>query len=230
MIAWPDTFVDHPAPYSRVILEAIDRLLPTSGAFIDPMAGSGRCFDLERDGRIIAATELEPEFARLHPRTICADATRLPFATASFDGAFTSPTYPNRMAGDYSGAGWTLNPKGRRNYSLSKRWLARDAGLELAPTNTARFSTRRGIDNYWWLHRSIWAEVARVVRQGGCFVLNAKDVIGTPVTDVHVRLLVAAGFEEVHREQVFPPGYRNGTNRHLRVGHEDVVVFIRREQ
>jgi SAM-dependent methyltransferase len=228
VIAWPDTFVSHPAPYSRVILEAIDRLLPASGTFLDPMAGSGKIFNLERPGRTFVATEIEPEFAALHPRTLLADATRLPFDSASFDGGATSPTYPNRMAGDYAPPGWTKNPKGRRSYSLSKRWLARDASLELAPTNTARYSTRRGVENYWWLHAKIWAEVARVIRPGGIFVLNTKDTVQALVTDPHVRLLTDAGFEEVHREIVKPPGYRNGANRHLRVGHEDIVV-LRRE-
>jgi hypothetical protein len=227
MTTWPDTFVSHPAPYSRVILEAIDRLLPASGTFLDPMAGSAKCFDLERYGRTIVATEIEPEFAALHPRTILADATRLPFASASFAGGACSPVYPNRMT-DYVPAGWTKNPKGRRSYSLSKRWLARDASLELAPTNTARYSTRRGIADYWWLHRSIWTELARVIRPSGTFVLNTKNSTAALVTEPHVRLLMAAGFEEVHREQVRPPGYRMGRNRELRADHEDIVVLVRR--
>ncbi len=228
MTAWPDTFVSHPAPYSRVIIEAIDRLLPASGTFLDPMAGAGRCFSLERDDRTFVATEIEPEFAALHPRTIVADATRLPFATAGFDGGACSPTYPNRMAGDYAAAGWTKNPRGRRSYSLSKRWLARDAEAMLHPNNAARFSTKRGIENYWWLHNAIWSEVARVIRPGGTFILNTKDSTAALVTDPHVRLLTDAGFTEVHREVVRPPGYKFGTNRHLRVGHEDIVVLVRR--
>lgn len=227
MTTWPDTFVEHPCPYSRVILETIDRLLPASGTFLDPMAGSSKCFDLERPGRVFVATEIEPEFAALHPRTILADATRLPFATASFDGGACSPVYPNRMT-DYVPAGWTKNPKGRRSYSLSKRWLARDAEVVLHPNNAARFSTRRGIGDYWWIHRAVWAEVARVTRPGGTFVLNTKNTAAALVTEPHARLLTAAGFTEVHREQVRPPGYRMGRNREVRADTEDIVVLVRR--
>jgi hypothetical protein len=227
VVTWPESFTDHPAPYSAVIIEAIDRLLPTRGTYLDPMCGTGRCFDLETSTRHILGTEIEPEFAALHPRTICADATALPFATASLTGGFCSPAYPNRMAGDYTAAGWTRNPKGRRNYSLSKRWLARDPGVVLHRNNTARYSVRRDVDRYWTLHASIWSEMARVVRVGGTFILNTKDLPADLVTGKHVALLVEAGFVAVDHHRVHPPGYRNGAHRELRVEHEDVVVLVK---
>lgn len=227
-ITWPEKFVSHPAPYSTCIMEALDELLPTTGIFLDPMCGSGRCFDLEHDGRIIAGTEIEPEFAALHPRTTLADATMLPFGDGAFDGGFCSPTYPNRMNGDYTAPGWTKDPTGRRNYSLSVRWLARDESRQLRLNNTARYGAKRGIGEYWRLHRLIWAEVARVIRPGGIFILNTKDLPGMPVTDPHVWNLTAVGFSEVERRRVFPPGYRRGSNRELRVEHEDIVVLERR--
>ena len=226
-VVWPEKFVAHPAVYSAVILAAIDRLLPASGTFIDPMAGSGRCFNLERGDRHIVATEIEPEFAALHPRTICADATALPFATSSLDGGFCSPSYPNRMNGDYTAAGWTKNSTGRRNYSLSKRWLARDADAVLHSHNTSRYGERRKPGFYWLLHALVWGEVARVVKPGGVFIVNCKDLPRLPVTEPHVALLIDAGFTEVHREQVRPPGYRFGENSKLRVDHEDIVVLVR---
>jgi DNA modification methylase len=227
MIEWPDTFPDHPTPYSDCILAAIDAALPPAGIFLDPMAGSGRCFNLARPGRWVVGTEIEPEFAALHPWTTVADATRLPFGNASFDGGFTSPSYPNRMNGDYTAPGWTKNPTGRRNYSLSKRFLARDPDAVLHSHNTARYGVKRGLADYWNLHARIWAEVARVVRPGGVFVLNTKDLPGLLVTDRHVELLAAAGFAVLHREPVFPPGYRRGAHRDVRVDHEDIVVFRR---
>lgn len=224
---WPDTFTDFPCAYSTVILEALDRLLPASGTFLDPCAGSGRCFDLERPGRTIVGTEIEPEFAALHPRTIVADATALPFATASFTGGYCSPSYPNRMNGDYTAPGWTKDPTGRRNYSLSKRWLARDADATLHAHNTARYGERRHPGTYWLIHALIWAEVARVVRPGGIFIVNCKDLPRMEVTEPHVALLVDTGFTITHRERVHPPGYRNGAHASLRVDHEDIVVLTR---
>lgn len=226
-IAWPDTFPAHPAPYSAVIVTTLDELLPTSGIFLDPMCGTGKCFELERDDRVIMGTEIEPTYAALHPRTLQADATALPFPTGMFDGGFCSPTYGNRMGVDYTAPGWTKNPKGRRNYSLSARWLARDARVVLHRNNTARYGTKRGLREYWRLHRLIWAEVGRVTRPGGIFLLNAKDLPKMAITDGHVELLTAAGFREVDRRRVYPPGYRNGANRDLRVDGEDVVTLVR---
>lgn len=227
MTEWPEKFPEHPAPYSKVILDTIDEVLPTVGAYLDPMCGSGRCFELERNGRIVVGTEIEPAFAALHPRTIVADATKLPFGNRSFDGGFCSPTYPNRMNGDYTAPGWTKKPDGRRNYSLSVRWLERNADVELRQNNTARFSIRRDIARYWEVHRAIWMEVARVIRPGGIFILNTKDLPSVPVTEPHVWILTTAGFTEKERYRVRPPGYRNGANRDIRVEGEDIVVFQR---
>jgi SAM-dependent methyltransferase len=226
MIVWPERFTAHPAPYSDCILTAIDEALPAAGVFLDPMCGSGRCFELERPGRVVVGGEIEREFAALHSKTMVADATRLPFGAGAFDGGFTSPAYPNRMAGDYTGPGWTKNPKGRRNYSLSKRWLARDERVVLHRHNTARYGVKRGIAEYWDLHLRIWGEVGRVVKPGGVFVLNAKDLPGMTVVDGHVEMLEAAGFAVEYRMPVFPPGYRYGANRH-RVDHEEIVVMRR---
>jgi SAM-dependent methyltransferase len=226
MTVWPDRFPSHPAPFSDCILAVIDEFLPESGVFLDPMCGSGRCFELEWPGRLIVGTEIEEEFAALHPKTTVADATHLPFGTAVFDGGFTSPSYPNRMNGDYTGPGWTKNPHGRRNYSLSKRWLARDETVVLHEHNTARYGVKRGMAHYWNLHFRIWGEVARVVKPGGIFVLNTKDLPGVAVTNYHIELLEDEGFVVDYRMPVFPPGYRYGANRE-RVDHEDIVVLRR---
>lgn len=110
---------DHPAKFSRPILDEIRRLLRAEALrlveleqaetrrlqVLDPFAGIGRIHELlnEHD---TTGVELELEWARQHPRTHAGDATNLPASwTGLFDAVATSPVYPNRMTDTYDGKG-----------------------------------------------------------------------------------------------------------------------------
>lgn len=86
----------HPARFSDPILDHISPRVPAGVRLLDPFAGVGRIHEIEHADTW--GVELEPEWACAHPRTIVADATRLPFPDDWFDYIATSCTYGNRMA------------------------------------------------------------------------------------------------------------------------------------
>jgi len=97
---------DHPARYTPALIDVIGRalgprLLIDEGndwrpTIIDPFAGTGERLALiaEAAGARPVGVEITAAFIE-HPCVIAGDATRLPFASASFDGGCSSPTYGN---------------------------------------------------------------------------------------------------------------------------------------
>lgn len=80
-------------------------------------------------------------------------------------------------------------------------------------------------------HRAAWAEAVRVLKPDGHVVLNVSDHIRAgkvmPVTDFHLDVFTALGFELTFRIKVPTDRMGFGANRELRVDHETVAVLVR---
>lgn len=209
---------NHPAKFSDELMplfqELIDSHLSPRPRVLDPFAGTGRIHELQRCSTI--GIEIEPEWAAMSCKTIEGDARRLPRQwTEHFDMVITSPTYGNRMADHHEAK------------DSSKRITYRHVlGRPLSPGSSG--SMQWG-DEYRELHIVAWAEVWRVLKPDGLFVLNIRDHIRkgelVPVTDWHVKTIVNLGFTHVTSHYVPTPGMRFGANSTLRVDGETVAVF-----
>lgn len=207
--------VVHPAPYSAPILELLAELIPDGSMVLDPFAGTGRIHQLADPVRGIDTTgiEIEPEWAALHPDTICGDATKITETcwrwVRLFDVVATSPCST------------------RRSYTHDLRAFTGDPERQLAENNGGRMHWGA---EYRALHEKAWGEVWKLLRPGGLFLLNVSDHIRAkqvvPVTEWHRQTVLALGF--VHREthQVTTRRQKHGENRE-RVECEEVQVYIR---
>ena len=205
---------DHPARYPQEVLDVFrDELEGVTGPVLDPFAGTGRIHLLGRDDTI--GVEIEPEWARLHPRTVHGDATDLPFEDASFGAVATSPCYGNRMADRYDGRDGSR----RHTYRIA-------LGRPLSDGSAAGLQWGA---SYRDLHQRAWRETHRVLRPGGIILVNVADHIRRgvrqPVTAFHWEALQQTGFEPVRVRHVATRGMRHGRNRELRTDGELVLVL-----
>jgi len=198
--------IDHPAKFSRGILPTAAKLLNGAGlCVLDPMAGTGRAFELGAWGHRVWCVDIEPEYEVLAGEVgsswTVGDARALPFLADMFDAVVTSPPYGNRMADKLSKDG-----DRRRTYA---DYLGRD----LSPGNAA--AAQWG-DEYRRLMREIWVEVDRVVKRSGQVILNCKDHYRSGelqfVTAWHVECLGALGWGVVEAVEVEAPGYGGRAN------------------
>lgn len=209
----------HPAPYTVSLLPVFARLIPPGPQIVlDPMAGTGRIFDLLhwRPDLTIHAIELEPEFAAHDPRTRVGNALALPFLAASVDVICVSPAYGNRMADHHE----AKDASERITY---RHKLARP----LHPDNGGGLQWG---DAYRDLHRRAWAEADRVLRPGGRFILNCKDHIREGVRQEvsawHAGVLAFdLDYTQIASVRVPAPGMRRGKNWEARVDSEDVWCY-----
>lgn len=214
----------HPAPFSQEILDLVQfrQLLP-KGRILDPFAGIGRVHRLCDDDHDTVGVEIEPEWADAHPRTIKGNALSLPFPDESFDGAFTSPCYGNRMADSHN----AKDASSRRSYTHDLRTATGDPTRKLHPDNSG---TLYAWDpRYWQFHEKAWAELRRVLKRKHPFVLNVSDCVrnGRPIPVVarHIVLLESIGFELAAEYPVRTPRMRKGENHDARAKREFVLVF-----
>lgn len=214
----------HPARYSNPLLPILARLLAETNCqhIHDPFAGTGRIFELREHGFTgkITASELEPEWANMHPETRIANALALPYPDEAFDAIVTSPTYGNRMADSFTpGEGWEQAKHQRNTYTHA-------LGRKLDPNNSGQMQW--GYE-YRDFHRQAWLEARRVIRAGGYLILNISDHIRNrqrqPVTEWHIHTLLAFGFSLVRSVPVLTRRQRRGQNGELRTSHEYVILF-----
>lgn len=226
---------DHPAKFTDVIIETIRSLLLVERdardydlTVLDPFAGTGKIHLLDSPflGISTRGVEIEPEWADLHPQTLVGNALALPFRTGSLDVVATSPTYGNRMADHH-------NAKDDSKRMTYKHRLGRD----LHPESSGALHWG---PKYFEFHERAWAEVTRVLRPGGLFIINVKNfyrtrtVKGTRVTEEvevcqwHLDLITRLGYSAEADIAVPVRGMRMGANHKKRVNHE-MVYAMRRE-
>jgi SAM-dependent methyltransferase len=208
--------VSHPARYSSGMVEFFASMLDQvrHHRVLDPFAGTGGIHALTEFGFDTVGVELEPEWARLHDRTICGSALELPFdGGTTFDAIVTSPTYGNRLADSHNAS----DPHLRRSYT-------HDLGRQLSDGSSGAMQWG---DEYREFHRAAWAEAKRVLAFGGRFVLNIKDHIrGGEWQDVagwHVDTLVELGFCVRAIRPFAVTSLRAGANADARVPCELVI-------
>ena len=209
--------VRHPARYSAALLPTLAEYLRGCTRVLDPFAGVGGIFALAPllPGCKIDAVEIEPEWAGEDPRITLGNALALPWPSATFDGVCTSPCYGNRMADHHQAR------------DASRRNTYRHAlGRPLHPDNAGALQWGAAYRDF---HLLAWTEARRVLRPGGCFVLNVKDHIRAgevqPVTDWHIETILALGLRLVRRAEIACPGQRRGANGNLRLPVETVILI-----
>lgn len=248
---------DHCAKFSQPILDSIaaslERLDPDrTWTVLDPFAGIGR-IHLIANGRPTIASELQYRWAHQGgPRSLVADALRLPFASHSIDCVITSPCYGNRMADLYDGQGQckkchghpadlfgeTCDRCGGEGHDNSKRYTYRIShGAPLHPRSSAGLQWGK---HYRTFHRLAWAEVTRVLRpydpvdqRGGVLILNISDHLRKKgkrqerqhVAAWHHNHLAGRGYDIVDLDDVETDRSRNGANHDARVPHEHVITY-----
>jgi tRNA G10 N-methylase Trm11 len=253
----PAVFPDGVIELAREAVDIPDRGYPI--CVLDPFAGVGGVHALARPPWVqTRGVELMPRWAAAHLDTLVGDATHLPEAwTGVFDAVVTSPCYGNRMADHHNATDKCSRCDGigevtdiargdRMEYHLVPCPKCKGSGLSHrrsykhyygdgfftdAPLQSNAGAMAFG-DEYKELHRAAWAEVERVLRPGGRFVLNVKDHIRNGkrvrVAAWHRRTVLALAFDELWRWDIPLDGYGYGANRGARVPTEQVYVFERR--
>ena len=206
--------VRHPAKYTDVLLPVFADLLRGYDRVLDPFAGTGKLRQVRPDAHLL---EIEPEWAAISGATL-GDALDMPWPDGWFDAVCTSPTYGNRMADTFT------DHQADKGY---RRNTYRHAlGRPLHPNNSGgmQWGTK-----YMEFHKRAWAEVYRVLRPGGRFILNVSDHIRNgqrvPVCNWHLCTAIVIGFTLSERRDVPTPRQRYGANGKARVEAEAVLVF-----
>lgn len=206
--------VEHPAKFSDVILKAIEPLLAGYEKVLDPFAGTGRLREIQPDAYLI---EIEPEWAEIASAEV-GNALDLQYPDGFFDACATSPCYGNRMADHFEDH---QKEKGYKRHTY-RHYL----GRPLHPDNAGQLQWGK---KYRDFHRRAWAEVYRVLRSGGRFILNISDHIRAgkrvEVSEWHCSTILQLGFQLENCFTVETPRQRHGANRNLRVDHENIYVF-----
>lgn len=210
--------MQHPAKYSNNLLPIFDKYLPKSGKkILDPFAGTGKLREIRPNCILL---EIEPEWGNMS-NAIIGDATNMPFEDSEFDAICTSPTYGNRMADNF------IDRQPRKNYKRHtyRHYLGR-------PLSTNNSGAMQWGNEYRNLHEQAWKESYRVLKQGGMFVLNISDHIRkgkvVKVSQWHETFLKSLGFIVIEKILVKTKRQRQGQNGNIRVGYENVLVFVKR--
>jgi DNA modification methylase len=205
----------HPAKYSDSLMDILAYYLRGADKVLDPFAGTGKIKLIRPDAYMI---EIEPEWATIRGATV-GDATRLPFASGSFDAVCTSPTYGNRMADTFT------DKKPEKHYVRNTYTHA--LGRKLNPKNSGGMQWG---EKYRRLHLSAWLECSRVLKRGGHFILNISDHIRNgkivPVSVWHVSVLTGIGFVVTDEAEAETPRNKMGQNASARVPVEHVYKFV----
>jgi len=236
-------FREHPAAYPGNIIDKIGSILNSLDVsnVLDIFGGIGRIGKIKETGftGTVMANELEPQWRGKDTKALHAangvdistigDSRNLPLEDGSIDAIATSPTYGNLM--------------GAQSPSRDDTYKA-FAG-ELSEGNTGGLVWG---PEYEQLHKEIYKEASRVVKDGGHFILNMKDfpsraknswipkkgsavnVVDQIVqtTEWHSNELQKLGFTPQKR-YIIPEGRAiNSSHKRDRaktVGYEDIIVF-----
>lgn len=209
----------HPAKYSKPVLDAIKNSLihhlRPGGRILDPFAGVGGIHHLRGMGYYTVGIEIEPEWAEVHPATICGDSRHVITTLGKFQAVVTSPTYGNRMADHHEAKDDSV-----RNTYRHK------LGRRLSHGSSAGLQWGR---EYKELHAAVWDQVPDILVGEKLFVLNISDHIRKgeviPVTDWHVNYLASLGFFMIQYDRPATRRQKMGANGHLRVPYESVITF-----
>lgn len=240
----------HCAKYNDQVLEAIRRFLARmdpdrSWRILDAFAGVGLIHSLGWPRSI--ASELEFEWAHQGgARSQVADACQLPFPDGSIRAYVVSVVWGNRMSDTYAGGGRCRKCQGHcQDLTGAPCERCNGAGVDLSTRHTytvylGRRPSRNSAAVLQWgpkyrtLHRSSWAEAARVLTttEDAWIILDVDDHIRVGerqrVTAWHVNTVKALGFEYMGRATVDSPTLAHGANWETRVADEQVIVFRRR--
>lgn len=193
----------HPATYSNEVLAIFDAVITHDSIILDPFAGTGRIHELSRpdEGIITIGVEIEPEWARMDPRTTVGDATALKFTDDSFDYVCTSPAYGNRLADRYVPKDTDTSHRFTYRIGLGRDLNERNGGgMQWGPA-------------YRELHAAAIAEMVRVVKPGGLILVDIKDHsrggVRQEVTKWWRETLEAAGASFITRRRVGTGGLRH---------------------
>lgn len=239
----------HPAKFSDALLPVFDSLIRDylgenrDLRVFDPFAGTGKIHALDFQ---TVGVEIEPEWADAHPRTRVGNSLALPPSwTATFDAVVTSPCYGNRMADHHEARDACSRCEGSGlvpPWSYGNQECSKCGGSGLSPRKTYRHSldrmpdarssaTLHWGDEYRAFHEQAWAEVYRVLRPRGLFVLNVKDHIKDGerqrVSAWHRRTVESIGFARLETVTVPLRGMRHGANYDARLDVEYVYAFRR---
>jgi len=199
-------------------------MLAGSRRILDPFGGTGKVFLLNQwlPQAQIQAVEIEPEWAKQHPRTIVGSALALPFPTGYFDAICTSPTYGNHMADQSKG-----DAQDRHHKAKTNKYFAL-LGRKMHPDNSGQLHWNRGYQEF---HQRAWQEVSRVLAPGGLFVLNIKNHIRQGqemlVTEWHIETLCEMGYQVRKYKKLPVPSMKFGRNAEKRVPYESVIQFVK---
>ena len=222
-----ETKQKHPATFSRTILKKLDEIVPP-GLYLDPFAGTGKIYQLEDDNRRFVTVELEPEWAEMHPDTICGDSLTVMadwvFNGTRFDGVVTSPVYGNRMSDHHN----AKDASRRRGYKF-------DLGRDPSPGSSGTMYFWQ--EEYRTFHTHAWKLAFECTRPGGSMFLNVSNFLRTRrsksgvkdqqvqyVVPWHMKALIAAGYEIITLFPIGTPRLRDGENSEARVAAEHIIV------
>ena len=227
----------HPATYTASIVECIDAVLheeldafpPTPIHILDPMAGTGKLFDLCTLPHVAwYGVDLE-RWQDQDGRVDIGDATALHHPDKFFDAVVCSPTYGNGMADHH------VAKDASTRTSYFHRMAA--AGVEMDARNTGwlHFGPRGGkreTARYKIMHMKAWREVWRVLKPGGVFVLNVKNFYSAGgVQDVsawHADVCGKIGFVIDASHDVPVPGLKFGDPKTMARAETERVWVMRR--
>lgn len=221
--SFPAAYSDPLLPYLRAGLHILG--VGKGGTVLDPCAGTGKIFEINRGLTQwdITAGDIEPAFQSSKwaaNKWYIGDATNLPFPDRSFEAVVTSPTYGSRMADSHIAKDDSV----RNTYSHFARAKLGNDTYQLADNNTGKMQWG---DQYRETETRIFEEVYRVVEKG--LVLNIKNHVRNhsiePVAEWHCVMLEKLGFKHKANWFVKTPGLRFGENDKARVEGEWVIVW-----
>ena len=220
------TISKHPAKYSDIFIPVFAKILSKYDChkILDPFAGIGKITEIKNYGFSgqIYANEIEPDWAKqivnCDTITIC-DAEYLEYPSGYFDAIVTSPTYGNRMADHHK----AKDGSKRNTYTHC-------IGHQLKDGNTGKMQFGK---EYQHKHEQIYANICKMVKNNGLFILNVSNFIKNgaevDVVNFHRTNIEANNFLLVEDIKMSTHRNRYGRNGNIRVDYEHIMVFIKGE-